>query len=546
MKKTFYDIVVQINERVVTMNFKDLKLSEAIVKALEDKGYETPTTIQMEAIPQLLDKKDVLAKSQTGSGKTAAFGLPVLDMIDSNSKKTQALILCPTRELSLQVKDELESFAKYKDGINIVCVYGGEPIDRQLKQLKKGAQIIVATPGRLMDHLRRKSIKLNDCHYVVLDEADEMLNMGFIEDIETIFEYLPEQKQIALFSATMPKAIQALSEKFLTEPEIINVSTKLTVSKIRQMYYVVPNPKKEILTLQLLQLYNSKSTMIFCNTKKRVDELTAYLNKAGYPSLGLHGDMKQEMRTMVMDRFKRGQVSVLIATDVAARGIDVENMDMVLNYDVPQELEYYVHRIGRTGRAGNEGLAITLVAKNQLNAIRQIERKTKVKIEEMPLPTKEDLNTLMVEKLIRDINKWSKEAPNPKLFDIAYNGLRKEKISQEDIIVAFINEHINDYALEAVEAPRSRSKSRESIGATSTIVVSMGRKDGVTPAHLVSGISNSSGLSSDVIGKIDIQGRQSYVDVSQKHVRTIMAALKKTKIKGKKVTVTQARNKRSK
>ncbi|WP_331836937.1 DEAD/DEAH box helicase [Erysipelothrix piscisicarius] len=519
------------------MTFKELELEEEIVRAVIEKGYEEPTDIQSQAIPMLLGNHDLLAQSQTGTGKTAAFGLPMLSLTQPGDKKrTNSLILCPTRELCMQVAEEMRSFSKYKQGVNIACVYGGSPIDKQIRDLKRGAEIVVATPGRLMDHIRRKTIRLDDCRHIVLDEADEMLNMGFIEDIEEIFSFLPEERQFAFFSATMPKEIVKLSEKFLVEPERITLSrNNLTVSRIKQIYYTVESRDKVDLTIQLLQLHKTSGTMIFCNTKKMVDELTTQLNKAGFPALGLHGDMKQEMRSMVMGRFKKGMVSVLIATDVAARGIDVDSMDVVINYDIPQELEYYVHRIGRTGRAGKEGLAITLVSRRQRYAIKQIERLSNSTIVETPLPTKEQLNDLMVDQLAREIRKWN-DHEQGKLFNIAYEGLRKENFTQEEIIIAFINKMISESNLEAIKV--SKQKDVKNKGEISRIGLSVGDRDGISAAHLVSAIATASGIRGKDIGRIKIDDNESTVEVPREFAQDIINKLSETKINNKDVNVT--------
>lgn len=517
------------------MTFNELPLSEEIIAAINHKGYETPSPVQVQAIPLLLAGKDLLVQSQTGTGKTAAFSLPIIEKLESKNG-IQALILCPTRELALQVSSEIRSFLKFKKGFGVVSIYGGEPIYKQIKQLDKNASIVVATPGRLLDHIRRQSVDLKNCHTLVLDEADEMLNMGFIEDIEAIIEELPKERQSAFFSATIPQEIKLLSDRFLNNPEYVSLSKELTVSKITQYYYEVSSQQKTDLTVQLLQLYDAKSTLIFCNTKKMVDDLQNSLNKAGFPAAALHGDMKQEMRTSVMQRFKSGNVSILIATDVAARGIDVSSMDLVLNYDIPQEIEYYVHRIGRTGRAGREGIAITLVNLRQHHALKQIEKMTKAKLTLLPLPSKEDLNQLMIKKMMKDIEKWSKIEHN-KLFDIAYNGLRKEKVSQEDIIVAFVNKSLTEYNLLALEDERPAPKRRKSNQAMTTLILNVGKKDQVSPANLVAMITQDARIKGSEIGKISVNNKESLVDVPQDKVSQVLKSLSNSKLKGKKFTV---------
>ncbi len=518
------------------MKFIDLELASEVVKAITEKGYENPTDIQVEAVPVLLTGRDLLAQSQTGTGKTAAFSLPLVSALE-HENYTQALILCPTRELSIQVAEEIRSFAKYKNGLRVVTVYGGEGIDKQIREIKKGADIVVATPGRLMDHIRRKTIKLDTCAHVVLDEADEMLNMGFVDDIREIFEFIPKESQKAFFSATMPKEIVQLSEDFLQDPHTIRLSrNNLTVSRIEQVSYCVDHSQKLNLVIQLLQINESKGTMIFCNTKKMVDELATELNKAGFPALGLHGDMKQEMRSMVMGRFKRGMVKVLIATDVAARGIDVDSMDVVINYDIPQELEYYVHRIGRTGRAGKEGLAITIVNRRQRYALRQIERLANSTIKELPLPTKEQLNDVLVNKMTSDIKKWADIEPG-KMFNIAYDGLRNANVTQEEIILAFINKAITENNLLAIKADSFSSRDVKNPSVFSQIRISIGDDKGVKANHIVSAVAKATGIPGGSIGKIRVKENSTLVDIPQEHVQHAMKEIAKTTIKGHEVEV---------
>ena len=517
------------------MKFNELGLNEDILKGIEEKGYETPSDIQVKAIPLLLAGHDLLAQSQTGTGKTAAFGLPIMNELEGGSKQPQALILAPTRELCMQVANELRSFGKYKNQLKVVSVYGGEQIDKQIRSLRSGADIIVATPGRLMDHLRRRTIRLDNTTKIVLDEADEMLNMGFVEDIDEIFTHLPEDRQMVFFSATMPKEIIRLSNQYLVNPEKVALSNNnLTVSRIEQVYYNIESQDKVNLVVQLLQMNESKGTMIFCNTKRMVDELTTELNKAGYPALGLHGDMKQEMRTMVMNRFKKGMVSVLIATDVAARGIDVDSMDVVINYDIPQELEYYVHRIGRTGRAGKSGLAITLVTRRQRYAIKQIERLSNSTVTELPLPSKEELNGILVKQMAADIRKWA-DAKQSKLFTIAYEGLAELGFSQEEIVVAYINKVISDNNLLAIKSV-GQKKSQEG-GPISRISVSVGNRQGVAAAHIVSAVASATGISGRSIGRIVINENSSTIEIPREHLVSIVDSLSSTKIKDRPVTV---------
>ena len=339
-----------------TVRFDELDLYPQVLRAIKEMGFEEATPIQSQAIPVVMSGVDVIGQAQTGTGKTASFGIPVLHKVDPNNKKTQVIILSPTRELAIQVSEEIRKLSKYMHGVKILPVYGGQDINRQIKALKGGAQIIIGTPGRVMDHLRRKTIRCEAVNTIVLDEADEMLNMGFLEDMETILSALPEERQTLMFSATMPQAIQRIAANFQKDPQIVRVVKKeLTVPKVTQYYYEVKPKNKLEVMCRLLDLYDPKLSVVFCNTKKQVDELVQGLQGRGYFAEGLHGDLKQEQRDRGMRAFRTGRTDILVATDVAARGIDVDDVEAVFNYDVPQDDEYYVHRIGRTVRAGREG-----------------------------------------------------------------------------------------------------------------------------------------------------------------------------------------------
>ena len=335
------------------MNFEELGLAPGILRAVTEMGFEQASPIQAQSIPVALEGRDMIGQAQTGTGKTAAFGIPLLQGIDPHNKKLQAVVLCPTRELAIQCANEMRKFAKFLHGIKVLPVYGGQDIVKQIRSIKSGTQVVIGTPGRVIDHIRRKTMKMDNVKTIVLDEADEMLNMGFREDIETVLQTLPEVHQTLLFSATMPKPIMDIAKKYLKQPEIVKVvKRELTVPKIEQYYYEVnPRRKSEVLS-RLLDMYDPELSLVFCNTKKKVDELVEDLKGRGYFAAGLHGDLKQSQRDRVMNGFRNGRTDILVATDVAARGIDVDDVEAVFNYDVPQDDEYYVHRIGRTGRAG--------------------------------------------------------------------------------------------------------------------------------------------------------------------------------------------------
>ncbi len=365
--------------------FEEL-LDERIVRAVKEMGFEKLSPIQSEAIPYLLEGDDVIGQAQTGTGKTAAFGIPILQKVDPELRKLQAVILCPTRELAMQAAEELRKMAKYMQGIKVLAIYGGQEIGKQIMGLK-GVQIIVGTPGRVMDHMRRHTIKLDHVSMVVLDEADEMLNMGFREDMETILGQIPNAHQTALFSATMPKPILDITNQFQNNARMIRVAAKeLTIPLVSQRYYKIKNQDKDAACIRLLEYYQPRLCLIFCNTKRKVDELAEVLKKAGFQAEGLHGDMSQHQRDVAMNRFRNGSTNILIATDVAARGIDVDNVEAVINYDIPQDNEYYVHRIGRTGRAGRTGRSFTFAGGREMYRIREIERICNTVIEEKKLP----------------------------------------------------------------------------------------------------------------------------------------------------------------
>ena len=361
-------------------------LDNRIVRAIREMGFEKLSPIQEQAIPYLLQGEDIIGQAQTGTGKTAAFGIPAIQHINPDVKKLQTIILCPTRELAIQAAEELRKIAKYMHGIKVLPVYGGQDISRQIAGLR-GVQIIVGTPGRVMDHMRRRTIKLDLVNMVVLDEADEMLNMGFREDMELILGQIPGEHQTALFSATMPKPILEITDRFQNDAKLVKVAAQeLTIPLVSQKFYRVKNQDKDAACVRLLEYYQPKLTLIFCNTKKKVDELWDLLKEQGFQAEGLHGDLSQAQRDAVMKRFRNGGTSILIATDVAARGIDVDDVEAVINYDIPQDIEYYVHRIGRTGRAGRKGRSFTFANSREIYKIREIERVCHTTITEKKLP----------------------------------------------------------------------------------------------------------------------------------------------------------------
>ena len=366
--------IVQTKQK---MKYTDADIDARILRAVEEMGFETMTPIQEQAIPVLLEGRDVIGQAQTGTGKTAAFAIPMIQRINADIRKPQGIILCPTRELAMQAAEEIRKLTRYMHGVKVLPVYGGQDIGRQIRALSQGVQIIVGTPGRVMDHLRRHTIKTNEIKMIVLDEADEMLNMGFREDIETVLKDMPPEHQMALFSATMPQAILDITGTYQKDAVYVKVTPKeVTVAAIKQAYYRVAKKDKFEALCRLIDYYQPAKSLIFCNTKRMVDEITGMLKDRGYEGEGLHGDLTQNQRDTVMNLFRGGRCRILSATDVAARGIDVSGVDAVFNYDVPEDIEYYVHRIGRTGRAGKAGRSFTLISGKEILKIRNIERLT--------------------------------------------------------------------------------------------------------------------------------------------------------------------------
>ncbi|MGN1204821.1 MAG: DEAD/DEAH box helicase [Lachnospiraceae bacterium] len=440
------------------LKYEDSGIDPRILRAVSEMGYEQMTPIQEQAIPKLMEGRDVIGQAQTGTGKTAAFGIPMLQRMDAGSRELQGMILCPTRELAIQAAEELHKFSKYMHGIRVVPIYGGQDISRQIKALKGGAQIIVGTPGRVMDHMRRHTIKPDGLKMVVLDEADEMLNMGFREDMETILGEIRYPHQTALFSATMPQAILDITHKYQKDAVAVRITKKeLTIPLVKQYYYVVKNIYKEEAVSRLLDTYGLKRSIIFCNTKKMVDELSEKLKKRGYQAEGLHGDMTQKQRDFVMNRFKSGNLQILIATDVAARGIDVDDLEAVFNYDVPQDTEYYVHRIGRTGRAGREGLAFTFAYGRDLYRIREIERVCRTKMTEQKLPKSRQVMEIKLNQLLRTAQEEIEKSDLTKLQDQIEEKLSDYEIDPMELLTWLVKNCIGETPQEIVmEEPRKK------------------------------------------------------------------------------------------
>ncbi|OTA29054.1 ATP-dependent RNA helicase [Alloscardovia macacae] len=576
------------------MKFEELGLSPQILRAVQDMGFEEASPIQAAAIPVVMSGRDMIGQAQTGTGKTASFGIPVLEKVDPKDYSTQVLILAPTRELAIQSSEELHRLSKYMHGVKIVPIYGGADMARQIRALKDGVQIIIGTPGRVMDHLRRGTLTTEHIHTIVLDEADEMLNMGFREDIEAILDQMPEEgRQMVLFSATMAKPIMDITTKYQKDAELVKVAqTELTVPNIDQYYYDVRRKDKTDVLTRLLDYYSPKLSLVFCNTKSMVDELAETLQSRGYAAEGLHGDMKQSARDRVMKRFRSGKVEVLIATDVAARGIDVDDVEAVFNYDIPREVEYYVHRIGRTGRAGRAGRAFSFVRGKEVYKLRDIQRYCKTKIVAQHIPTLADVQAMKTEKVMDDVLSVVEAGGLHEMIDIIETQINASDYTAMDIAAAFLKkalEGASDMSAQnadgvdtltafdkrgedpgfdlAGERPnRKKRREREfgegrdggrgsrkhnlhkedvEVGMT-RFKISLGKKHGIRPNDVVRIISSEAHIPGRAIGAIELNDNTSYVELPSELSSLVLKSMKKVKFKGKKLGLELAFTKKKK
>jgi len=532
-----------IAEEAAGVTFADLGLSPALLESIASVGYEVPSPIQERTIPVLLDGKDVIAQAQTGSGKTAAFGLPIIETVESRRGGVQALILCPTRELAIQVSEALHKYGRHKR-IETLPIYGGQPYERQLRGLQRGVEIVVGTPGRVMDHMRRGTLHLDNLKFFVLDEADEMLDMGFIEDIEWILQQVPEERQTALFSATMPPRIADLARTYMKDPQRISVRGKeMTVPEIHQVYYEVPRQRKVDALTRILDAEVPSSAMIFCRTKHGVDELGESLMARGFAVETLHGDLSQVQRDRVMRRFRAGQADILIATDVAARGLDIPDVSHVINFDIPESTETYVHRIGRTGRAGKTGTAITIVTPRESRWIRSIERFTKARVEPKRLPSATDVNERrreVLKSLVTDVlgEEDSYDAYLQPVRDLA------EDHDAIDIAAAILKLYATESGRATTEVQKDDDVAtfsgsfggRNETGMV-RLFINIGRNFHVRPQDFVGAIANEANIPGRSIGAIDILDTYSFVDVPADAAQRVIDALNNASVKGRPVNV---------
>lgn len=511
------------------MTFEDFSLSRETMLAVSEMGFEEPTPIQVSTIPLILRGKDIIGQAQTGTGKTAAFGIPMIEKC-KGGKNPCALILEPTRELAVQVAQELNKLGKYKM-VDVLPVYGGKSIDNQIRSLKRGVDIIVGTPGRIIDHITRKTISLSDIKVVVLDEADEMLNMGFVEDIEFILGATPSERQTLLFSATMPQPIMGIAKKYMMTPETVRMSTEeLVIPKIRQIFYEVREGEKIHALSRLLDTEEPGLAIIFCHTKREVDGVSQQLGQMGYNAGALHGDFTQSRRDEVMSKLKGGLLDILVATDVAARGLDIRNVTHVINYSIPQNPESYVHRIGRTGRAGKSGIAITLVTPREYRHLRQIERIAKTTINRKKLPSEQDATDARERNVVKDIGGIINDNKH-----LPYMSVLKTLVNQYSL---------NDLAAAALYAAYGEMKEMPVGGqdgrqGTVRLFMTIGRKDRIRVADIVRSVASEANIPHSKIGEIRVLDRFTFIEVPEELADRIIRSVDDI---GKRVRIQQARS----
>ncbi|GHT40707.1 RNA helicase [Endomicrobiia bacterium] len=530
---------------MVALKFDKLNLSSEIIKAILDLGFEEATPIQSLAIPKMMSGIDIIGQAQTGTGKTAAFGIPILEKVDVKKKAVQAIILCPTRELAIQVAEELKLFSKYKRDLSIVPVYGGQLINRQITALSRGVQIVIGTPGRVIDHLERKTLKLDSASIVVLDEADEMLNMGFRDDIERILRNMPEERQTVFFSATMPKEFLFLTKKYQRHPEIIRIiSEQSAVPLIEQYYFDVREHQKFEALRSCLDMYDPKLSLVFCNTKKRVDEVTSSLQAIGYYADAIHGDMNQAQRDRVMTKFRSGAIKLLVATDVAARGIDVDDISMVFNYDIPKDDEDYVHRIGRTGRAGKTGKAYSFASGRDNYKLMDIQKYTKANIKRIQVPAPDEVRKTKEGIMVDRVRETLKEKDLEKYIEMAKSLVSKETgplrvaAALFEMILVSEKKEREQKAYVFANVPNDKYTGTSTTNrAMVRLFINIGTKNNVGAEDLVNVIEEEAKINRDLVKNIKILETFSFFDIPQGKVDNVIRALHSRDIKGKRISI---------
>ncbi len=519
--------------------FGNIELSRKLLNAVHDMGFEEPSPIQAQTIPLVLEGHDVIGQAQTGTGKTAAFGIPTIEKIIDASHRIQALVLTPTRELAIQIAEEFNKIGRYKR-VRTLPIYGGQAIDRQIRALRNGVQIVVGTPGRLLDHIRRGTIKLGDVHTLILDEADEMLDMGFIEDIESILSNIPnEERQTLLFSATMPAAIAKLSKRYMKDPQTIRISREnLTVPLIDQVYYETREKLEGL--CRVLDVEETGKLIIFSRTKRGVDDLVASLQSRGYLADGLHGDLSQSQRDRVMKKFRTGKIDVLVATDVAARGIDIDDITHVINYDIPQDHEAYVHRIGRTGRAGKKGVAITFIEPKEYRQLRLIEKLARTKIVRRELPSSADIlerqRDLVKERLVKTLENNHYADYHTIISDVAAEG----DYDMVDVAAAALKLSVEGFK-EKEEEGNGRFADTGGAPGMVRLFLNIGRSQKIRPQDIVQAFTTEADIPGNVIGVINIYDRFTFVEVPEELAERVMSVMHRNTVKGCRVSVEPAR-----
>ncbi len=541
MENTENNEVQEVKEEATANLFENLDLSKELKKALNDMEFVEMTAIQSQSIPAMIANNDIVAQAPTGTGKTCSFGIPVVENTDTSERNVTSLILAPTRELALQIANELIRLTKYKKSIRIAVVYGGQNIDRQILALKRKPQIIVATPGRLMDHMRRKTIRLDHLKTLVLDEADEMLDMGFREDIDEILQSVPEDRQTVLFSATMSREILDITKKYLKDPvKIKTTKSEVTVSSVKQYYLEVSPDNKTDVLARLIDVNDFKLSMVFCNTKKKVDELAHDLTVRGYNAMGLHGDMKQSQRDRVMREFKNGNIETLIATDVAARGIDIKDIDVVFNYDLPDDMEYYVHRIGRTGRANREGVSYSLVSRREMYRLHEIMRYTKAKIKLMTIPNVAEITNVRIQQTLNGIldvlSHQKLDTYEQAILDFVEN--TDDAYTILNVAAAFLARDSDTGELKEIEenfsSDRRRGNSRSGNPNATRMFINVGRLDRVN-VNTMRKLLNDANITDEEIYDIDIMEKFSFIEIDNSKVDDVFVALNGIMMNGRRV-----------
>ena len=545
-----------MSEHESSVNFKSFGLSEALIKVLDEVGYETPSAIQEQCIPYLLNGHDVIGQAQTGTGKTAAFSLPLIDRIDISTNQVQLLVLTPTRELAIQVSEAIQTYARHLKGLHVLPIYGGQSYDIQLRPLKRGVHVVVGTPGRVMDHIKKGTLKLGSLKALVLDEADEMLRMGFIDDVKWVMEKLPKERQIALFSATMPDVIRRVAEKFLNDPKIVKIKTKTaTAQTISQRYWLVSGVNKLDALTRILEVETFDALLIFVRTKTATVDLAEKLSARGFSAEAINGDIAQNQRERTIQQLKKGKIDILIATDVAARGLDVERISHVVNYDIPQDPESYVHRIGRTGRAGREGKAILFVAPRERRMLQTIERITRQPITPMQLPSAKIINEQRVTNFKQRISDTLNNQELGIFEELILSFQKEHEVDAFKIASALALMAQGTEPLLLSEKELSQGSFKEGSKAKISISVhadplknnpsikmrryrlAVGHKDNIKPGNVLGAIANEAEISSEFIGAIQIFQDFTTIDLPDEMTKETLAILKKTRVFDKKLNI---------